>query len=29
MIKRLELEGEYSQIAKLRSVGVKFKLLTD
>lgn len=26
-IKRLELEGEYSQITKLRSAGVKFKLL--
>lgn len=29
IIKRLELEGEYSQISKLRSLGIKFKLLSD
>ena len=29
IIKRLELEGEYSQISKLRSFGVDFKLLSD
>lgn len=28
-IKKLELEGEFSQIAKLRSSGVKFKLLSN
>jgi hypothetical protein len=29
MIKKIELEGEFSQIAKLRSEGVKFKLLSN